>query len=110
MPDSKTVAGYRIDLRVGVDEAEDGVTERRLAEGTRECDVLIVRQRLVTEEHDLPLQQGRLDLINNGRIERPAQVHAVDLGADVARCRIDADVPRRGGKVDGRLGAQGVDR
>ena len=52
------VLGDRVDLRIALDMAEDGMADRRLAELAGHRDMLRMIEVLASEERDLPFQEG----------------------------------------------------
>jgi hypothetical protein len=66
-----------------------------LAEQPGESDLLRVPDLLVAEEDHLVPEQGGPDLGRGGGVEPAAQVHAGDLGPDVARGRRDVQAGER---------------
>ncbi len=63
------------------------------AEGRGEGGMLFIGQRLVAEEHDLVAQQGGADRVALSGGKRPAEIDAVDFGADGRLQGADADDP-----------------
>jgi hypothetical protein len=79
--------------------AEHGMTDGRLAELPRHRDMLRMVEVLAAEEHDLPLQEGVTHLLQLFGWQRPAEIDAADLRADVQRQRDNLDIGIRAGGV-----------
>jgi len=64
---------------------------RDVAEVLAEADVIVLRDRLVTEEQDLPLHQRGAQRLDGADLEWLAEIDAIDIGANDARRRLDRD-------------------
>jgi hypothetical protein len=67
------------------------MTRKWIAKGARKCEVLIAINELITEEHDLPLQQGGTDLGSHFHLNGLCQINTEYLCAGVARHRTDIE-------------------
>ena len=76
-----------------------GGVHGQLAEEAPERLLLVGRHVLVAEEDHLVLDEGVVHLLERGLVERPREIHAEDLGADVGRELLD----RHGSVAHGQL-------
>src|SRR5579875_41813 len=89
------------ELRVFFAFTADRVPGVELADRPPEGDLLLAGDGLVAEEHDSPAQQRLTDLGHRLRLERLAQVHPIDLGADDGAQRADLQLFGDGGWARG---------
>jgi hypothetical protein len=71
------------DLGMARDQAGGGGVHRQLTEEAAEGLLLLGGHVLIAEEDHLVLDEGVVDLLERGLLERPGQVHAEHLGADM---------------------------
>ena len=80
---------HRVNLWPSLERRLDRMRRRDLAEVLPEADVVVLRDRLVSEEQHLPLQERVAERTDGARIEWLAEIDAIDMRADDARRRLD---------------------